>query len=146
MSTIDNTIQTLFAKLEERKAKVASLKSEIAKSWKTNCAYRLVGAAATTNIQTASVEVVEEIATALVMFSEAREKARKRLDRTTTSDMVQGYSVDDWFSDLSKRLASIDIRTEEAQLAQLETRLNQVLSPEERRRIEVELLTRELGE
>jgi 2-phospho-L-lactate guanylyltransferase (CobY/MobA/RfbA family) len=53
--------------------------------------------------------------------------------------------LDDWFNDLNKRLATINIRQEEAELATLEARLNQVLSPEERRRIEVEMLAKELG-
>lgn len=144
MSNIDQTIQTLFAKLGERKARVAALKAELAKSWKTNGTFRLIGATATTNIQTASVETIEECAMQLCMIDHARGAAASRLNRQIQTK-VHGYSTDDWFNDFSKRLATIEIREEERQLEALEQRLNQVLSPEERRRIEVELLAKELG-
>jgi hypothetical protein len=144
MSNIDQTIQSLFTKLGERKAKVSALKAEIARSWKTTCSLRLLGAATPTNLQTASVDVVEETALHLAMMLTARVEASSRLGREI-QPKVQGYSIDDWFSDLNKRLATINIRQEEAELATLEARLNQVLSPEERRRIEVEMLAKELG-
>jgi hypothetical protein len=143
MSNIDQTIQTLFTKLGERKAKVNGLKAQVGKSWKTTGSFRLIGAGTPTNIQTAPVDVVEVVALNLCMLDVARDQASVRLGRPIASK-VQGYSLDDWFSDLDKRLATISIREEEAELATLEARLNQVLSPEERRRIEVEMLAKEL--
>lgn len=140
---IDTKIRELFTKLEARKASVAELRSHVDKSWKTNCTFRLIGASATTNIQTAPREVVEEVATHLQILVTSRVDASRRLN-TTFSENIQGYPVSAWFDDLRKRLAAIDIREQEQQLSQLETRLNQLLSPEERRRIEVELLAREL--
>lgn len=144
MSTIDQTIQSLFAKLAERKAKVTALKGEIAKSWKTNGTFRLFGATSTTNIQTATADTLEEVAAHVVIFANAMAEAATKLSRPD-KQKVQGYTPADWFSDLQKRFAAIDIREEERQLEALEARLNQVLSPEERRRIEVELLAKELG-
>jgi hypothetical protein len=84
------------------------------------------------------------VATQLCILSGAQEQAAARLGQPVTPK-IQGYSADDWFADLKKRLATINLRAEEEQLANLESRLNQVLSPEERRRIEVELLAKELG-
>ena len=144
MSNIDQTIQALFTKLSQRKAKVDELKAQTSKSWKTNGSLRLIGSSTPTNIQTASAETIDEIALHLCMIATARDAASLRLSRPIT-DKVQGYSVDDWFSDLQKRLATINIRSEEQELAALETRLNSVLSPDERRRIEVELLAKELS-
>lgn len=144
MSDIDSTVRQLFAKLDERKKKVAALKTEIGKSWKTNCTLRLMGSTATTNIQTASVEVIEECALHIALICLTKESAVEMLGRPVTSK-ISGYTKEDWVSDFKKRLATIDIREEESQLAALETRLNQVLSPEERRRIEVEILAKELG-
>jgi hypothetical protein len=144
MSTIDQTIQTLFAKLAERKAKVASLKADVAKAWKTTGAFRLIGSTSTTNIQTANVETLEEVATQVIILTDAQDKASAKLSRPS-KQKVQNYTIDDWFNDLQKRLAMIDVREEEKQLEALEQRLNSVLSPEERRRIEVELLAKELG-
>lgn len=142
MSTIDEQIRGLFAKLEVRKAKVAELKATIARSWVTNGTFRLIGASSTTNLQTANVQQIEEIATHLCIFRGARAEAATRL--RPMDDKQQGYTVDQWFEDLAKRLAAIDIREEEKQLEILEQRLNSVLSPEARRQIEVELLLKEV--
>jgi superfamily I DNA and RNA helicase len=144
MAEIDTTIQQLFDKLNQRKAKVAELKAQIAKSWKTTGTFRLIGAASSTNIQTASKDSVGEIAVQLCLLDGAQSTAAVRLGQPVQVK-IQGYAPDDWFADLRKRLATIDLRSEEEQLATLETRLNQVLSPEERRRIEVEMLAKELG-
>lgn len=143
MSTIDQTIQDLFSKLNARKAKVESLRKEIAKTWKTNGSFRLIGAGTPTNIQTASTDTLEEMAAHLCLLDGARDAAAKRLDRTINLK-VQGSTVDEWFEDISKRFATINLREEETLLATLEQRLNQVLSPDERRRIEVEMLAKEI--
>lgn len=142
--SIDTTIQQLFKKLEERKANVADLKEKIAASWVTNGTFRLIGATSTTNIQTASAEVVEEVAGHLLLLANAMNEASVKLSRPG-KQKVQGYTAEQWFTDLKKRLASIEVREAEAELAKLEARLNSVLSPEERRRIEVEMLAKELG-
>jgi hypothetical protein len=144
MSNIDQTIQLLFTKLAERKAKVADLKAQVGKSWKTNGTFRMIGAQATTNLQTASTELVEDIAIQLCTLELGSAQAMTRLGRPVSAK-IQGYTIADWFADLTKRLATIDVRVEEQELAALEARLNQVLSPEERRRIEVEMLAKELG-
>lgn len=144
MSNIDTTIQQLFNKLAERKTKVASLKAEVAKSWKTTGVFRLIGAPSTTNIQTANAETLEEIAAHVIILANALNEASVKLSRPG-KQKVQNYTPEEWFNDLQKRLAMIDVREEEKQLETLEQRLNQVLSPEERRRIEVEMLAKELS-
>jgi hypothetical protein len=144
MAELDQTIQLLFQKLNERKAKVAELKAQIAKSWKTNGTFKMIGATATTNIQTASSFVIEELAVQVCVLSNAQGHAGALLGQPV-SVKIQNYTIEDWFADFKKRLATINLRLEEEQLEILEQRLNQVLSPEERRRIEVELLAKELG-
>lgn len=136
---IDSTIQLLFAKLEARKQAIAALKVNIARSWKTNGSFRLIGAPTPTNIQTAPLDIVEEIASHICLLETARQQVADRLGRPVSKTM-QGNPISDWFDDLNKRIATISVREEERELADLEARLNQVLSPDERRRIEVEML------
>lgn len=141
--SIDAQIEALFNKLEQRKSKINELKANIAKGWVTIGSFKTVGALAPTNIQTASQAVVEEIAAHICMISSAMEQASTHL-QAPMSKKIQGYTVDEWFQDLNKRLSTIQLREEEAAIAQIEQRLNQVLSPEQRRKIEVEMLAREL--
>lgn len=141
---IDQTIRDLFRKLETRKAKISEHKAQMQGSWKTTGAWRRLGTStSTTNIQTANFESIVDIAMEVVMLDNARKEVEQRLG-VQTQNTIQGYSVDVWFADFSKRLATIQVRDEEAELAKLEARLNQVLSPEDRRRIEVELLSKEI--
>lgn len=144
MSNIDKTIQDLFSKLQQRKNKVNELKASIAKNWKTNGTFRLLGASSTTNIQTATAAMINEVAVQLCIITNAQSQAAQRLGQEV-SFKVQGYSADDWFDDFKKRLAVIDLRAEEEHLVILENRLNQVLSPEQRRAMEVELLSKEFA-
>lgn len=143
MTTLDDQIRGLFDKLNARKAKVTELDAVKSQRWKTNGTFRLFGSTSTTNIQTASVETVLEIATQIELSTVAQTTAAEKL-KVASDGKIQGYSADDWYADLQKRIATINLREEEAAIAQLETRLNQVLSPEERRRIEVELLMKEV--
>jgi hypothetical protein len=140
---IDTTIRALFDKLNARKSKVDELKVQIAKSWKTNGSFLQFGATTPTNIQTAGVDTIEDLAVQLCMIEHGKKAAEQRLGRPI-EQKVRGSSIDDWFNDFQKRLATINIREEEKQIELLEQRLNQVLSPEERRRIEVELLLKEI--
>jgi hypothetical protein len=139
MSNLDDKIRGLFDKLNSRKAKVAELEAAIAKGWVTNLAYRMAGANTVVNLNTVPAEGVVDLVADLVLTNQARTEAALLLGMTP-SNKFQGYSFEQWVEDSKKRLAAINIREEKKELEALETRLNSVLSPEERRRIEVEAL------
>lgn len=139
MTTLDDKVRGLFDKLNVRKAKVAELESAIAKSWITNCSYRPIYASAPVNLNTASADIILEVVTDLTIQRNARETAAAALEIPAPTK-IQGYAYDSWVDDCKKRLAAINIREEKKELDDLENRLNMVLSPEERRRIEVEAL------
>jgi hypothetical protein len=143
MTTIDDKIQGLFEKLNVRKTNVADLEAKIAKSWITNGSYRLLNVGAPININTASVETILDVVADLTIQRKAREEASQILELEAPKKF-NGYSYDNWIDDCKKRLAAINIREEKKQLDDLENRLNTVLSPEERRRIEVENLLKAL--
>jgi len=143
MTTLDEQIRGMFAKLNDRKAKLETLKQQSAPKWKTTGTFRQIGATSVTSMQTASKETIIEIATQVELLAGAQESVAKKLGTDATA-LIQGYKLEDWYHDFQKRLATINQRDEEAAIADLEKRLNSVLSPEERRRIEVELLLKEV--
>lgn len=144
---IDEQIASMFAKVNERKATCKELRRQIALNWKTNCSFTVFGGQASmpVHIQTASVEMIEVVATSLCLIIQGRTAAEDQLGVKMSTPNIQGYVADDWFSDLKKRLASINIREEEKALEALEARLNGVLSPEARRQLEVAALAKDLG-
>ena len=139
MSNLDDQLRGLFDKLNARKTKVAELESQISKGWITNLSYRMMGANTSVNLNTVPAEGVVDLVADLIMTRNARESAADTLG-VKASDKIQGYRFDEWVQDCKKRLAAINIREEKKALDDLENRLNTVLSPEERRRIEVERL------
>ena len=145
MDTTDKTVQLLFDKLESRKQEVADLKAEVSKSWKTNGMFPAFGKPVPINIQTASEDTICECAVTLAILERGINDASVLLKRSIPYKNG-GYSTKDWVHDFNKRLATIHIREAEAQLADIEARLNQVLSPEERRRAEIERISRALME
>jgi hypothetical protein len=139
MSTLDDQIRTLFDKLNARKAKVAELESQLAKSWTTNCSYRLLGSTTPVSLGTSTASQVLDVVADLMIQRKAREEAAMLLELDPPKS-YQGYTFNSWVEDSKKRLAGITIREEKKALDELEDRLNTVLSPDERRRIEVERL------
>jgi hypothetical protein len=140
---IDVTIRELFRKLDERKAKVAEVRKATQKGWVTNGTWKVPFTATVINIQTLPEDQLYLVAGHIMMTFTADYNGR-RIVGGPEEKKVQGYDIDEWSADLRKRKAMIEIRSEEAKLAELETRLNSVLSPEDRRRIEVELLAKDL--
>jgi len=140
---IDVTIRELFKRLEERKAKVAEVRKATQKGWVTNGTWKVPFTATVISIQTLPEDQLYLVAGEIVKSSESIRIGLSILGGEPTTK-VQGYELRDWEADLRKRKAMIQIRSEEAKLDELEARLNSVLSPEDRRRIEVELLAKAL--
>jgi hypothetical protein len=55
-----------------------------------------------------------------------------------------GYSVADWEADIKAKILKIQITSEEKKLAALEERLNKIISPELRRKMELDAIKAEL--
>lgn len=145
MSNLDETIQKLFDQLQERKKKVAELQKVTKTSWKTKGVYNVPFSNSAINIQTLSRE---EIPTAigLIFWYDQVQEAGKNLLSGAVFNPDSIHWKNDYAEDCKKRLATIDLKEEEIKLKDLEARLNQVLSPEIRRKMEIEAIAKELGE
>lgn len=56
-----------------------------------------------------------------------------------------GYSYEDWASDIKGRIDKLSIENKKKELEQLEARLNKIVSPELRAKMELEAIEKELG-
>ncbi len=139
---LDRKVREMMNNVRKRTEQLEQTKKTVKQSWKTPCSFWFIGATAPINIQTAGLDTLEEIACHLCLFELARDKASQRINREIKVT-YRNYPIDDWFDDINKRIAKLEISEQESKLEQLTKRLNDVLSPEERRRIEVESLMRE---
>lgn len=128
---------------------VKKQKAEIEKSdrpnWLTNCSYNSNGKVTNIHVES-SVPRLVEIAGFLLSQEEAFQKASDFLEIEPTKFLWDGYTVQEWLTDIKSRISKIQIGAKRKKLELLESRLNAIVSPELRAQLELEAITNELCE
>lgn len=143
--TIDDKITELFKVLGQQQAEVAEAEAATKLSWKTKGSFMLNVVSANVNIQTAPPTLLIEIQAELMMKEAYFGKAAESLGFTYDGKW-DGFSIDDWRSDLIKRAAIININAKKVKLAKLEAQLNLIVSPEKRREMELQAIIASFAE
>lgn len=139
---IDVKVQKLFERLSIKKKEVAALEKPAI--YKTNLSFPFdVNKSERLNIQTATIEQVAHAFAFLIGHVTSFDQALKKLGAEV--EFVWGGSTfDDWEHDMTQRVSRLNITQKKKELADLEKKLNNVVSPEQRRVMEVEELTKAL--
>jgi hypothetical protein len=140
--TIDDKIAQLFDVLTKQQEAVKEAEKETKAPWKTNCAF-LTASINPTNIQTASEVTLVKLHAEMFSIQSQRFRSAEILGCTTTEDWY-GYSYDEWTHDFKKRIAIINLKAKKDNLAALEKRLDAIVSPEQRRALELSNIMKEL--
>lgn len=141
--SIDDKILGLFNVVAKQKEAVAAAELETKKSWITNCSL-VIDDKQPVNIQTASEKVLIKSLSYLIWHEEYVKKAAELLGVDKANVSIDQWSVDDWVADFKKRLAIIQISAKKRKLAELEERLNLIVSPEQRRALELANIMKDL--
>ncbi|NCQ51556.1 hypothetical protein GW796_06625 [archaeon] len=143
---IDQKINEIFDVVSQQKAGVEVAEKESKQSWKTNCSIVLpLGRdKSPLNLQTANEVKVKTIVMGLLKHRDYSAEAEQVLGLAPSKE-YSGFSYDDWIADCKKRIALIGLRTKKDKLAMLELRLNDIVSPEQKRQMELEAITKSLG-
>lgn len=144
VATIDTKIAGLFAVLQSRQQEVALSESTIKAPWKTNCSWQEGTHKVNRNIQTMSVDECVEVGTQIITWQRDSAEAAAMLN-VPAPTKINGSEPSAWFADLSKRITTFIIREQKKELEVLETRLSAIVSPEQRRQMELEAITKSLG-
>lgn len=136
---MDKAVENLFEIVQTRRSKLNAAQNTIVRQWNTNCSIKLPWQPTPTNIQTASEESLVHIKMYLNQYL-----AAKDLLGIDGND-IQGYSNAQWNDDLKKRIAMIGIRQQQKELDEAESKLNTLVSPEQRRKMDLEALSKQLG-
>lgn len=136
-TNIDITIKELLEVIKTKKQELEAIEKESAKQWKSPCAVTVDNN--TVNIKVATIPQLVRIITVVLID---RQFAQQAADILQIKDPLffQAYSHEDWIDDCKKRMAIITRTDKKKQLAQLEERLNSIVSPEQRRQIELEAI------
>jgi hypothetical protein len=141
--TIDQKILDLFNVINKQKQEVEQAELEVKQSWKTKCSIEVDWTSTPINIQTINEQGVHRVHADLLMKHEYYKKSCDILG-CGAEFKWGGYSLEDWQQDLKKRLAVIQVRTKKDNLAELEKRLNSIVSPEQKRQMELDAITSQL--
>lgn len=139
---IDDKITELFKVLTKQQEAVKEAEKETKASWKTNCSF-LTASINPTNIQTAGEATLVKLHAEMSVVQSFRDKSAEILGCKTDGDWW-GYSCEDWTHDFKKRIAIINLKAKKDSLVALEKRLDAIVSPEQRRALELSNIMKEL--
>lgn len=132
MKNQDEKINQLLKVVEKRKEEIAKDEALIQGRWLTNCMYSLEGKPVhlhTVKDETVLMEVLADV----VIYSEALSKSAEILGLANSNNaLIKGYTYYQWESDIKKQLATLQLRSKKAKLAEVEAKLNALVSPEMR--------------
>lgn len=142
----DEAVLELLKKVEQKRAEIK--KAQKRPQYKTNLTigYDPNTTAGRIMIQTVTdTNKLADIYAFLIQKEEALTQAYGELG--LPEDLTyMGYSIDDWKDDLKARAAQLSIDIKKRELDVLDKRVNSLVSPEQRRIMELEALTAELAD
>jgi hypothetical protein len=141
--TTDEKIKELFNSVQERKLSIEKAERPC---WNTSGAfgYSANSAHDRTNVQTLNDQrKIVEMYAFLIDREDKSKKASEELGVDYNFTWL-GFTVDEWKSDFQTRINQITIQEKRKELAEMEARLNLVLSPALKAEMEVDAMTEQL--
>jgi hypothetical protein len=143
LSEKDKVVEQLFAQLQKKKDEIAKTEKP---NWLTNCSFSFNRSGSDRmNIQTVSdIDVLVDALASLVEKEKAYKEAAKTLGHSGTFKW-NGFTVEEWTADFQTRVNKINITVKKKEFADLEARLDKLVSPEKREAMELEALSKLLA-
>ena len=145
MATTDAKVKELFKIVQQKKLAIEKAEKPC---WQTSgtFGYSSNSAHDRTNIQTITdTRKIVDMYSFLIDRQEKSEKAAQELGVSYNFSWL-GFKADEWKSDFQTRINQIMIQEKRKELAELEARLNAIISPELRAEMELEAISAILGE
>lgn len=148
MNKTDDIVMGLIAEIDRRKKAITVADNP---KWVTNCQFHTnPDKPSDSNLIPLHVESnvskLINAAAAMLQAKESYEKAAKQLGVDNAPAFTWlGHSVDDWLHDFKARIGKIQIGKEKEKLKKLEDRLDKLVSPEQKAKLELEAIIAELG-
>lgn len=138
----DKIVLELLKKVEEKKQQIGSAERP---SWVTNCSFGFdPNSNARVNIQV--LRTIEEIVEIHAFLTSKFRAFQLSCDMLILDVQFKwlGFTYEQWIADIKTRLDGLRIKSKRDELAKLEERVNALVSPEQRRAIELEKLIKEI--
>ena len=142
-ASADDATLRLIEEVQKRKAEIQKLSKP---SWITNRSFAYVEG--TPNVINIGVERNTTVLVKIAGFLRQQEAnysaAASELDVEVPAFKWDGFSLQDWLSDIKQAIDKLTIKKKQEKLAVLESRLDAIITPELRRQMELEAITAEL--
>lgn len=132
----DELVLQLIAKVKDKKKEINDAQKP---KWETSCTigYNPENVQDRINIQTTTdLNKLVDLYGFLTMREESSKIAAKNLG-LKISTKYMGYTFEDWKTDIQSRVNQININLKKKELEELEARLDKLVTPEQRREIEL---------
>ncbi len=144
LENIDKKIEELFTVVQMQKQEVEKAEKETKRGWNTNCSFKLYSSTPV-NLMTANEDSIIKACAELLTWKDSMTKALDILG-LKKSFSHDGYTVEQWLEDFQKRVATIHLKEKKDKLKKLEERLTSIVSPEQKRQMELQSIMKDLGE
>ena len=143
-NTKDEVIDKLLQVAKDKRKEIEQAEKP---NWRTNCSFGYrPDTSERTNLQIQTkVDTLVDIMAFLIEKRDGWEKARSILVLPYKQFTWQGFTYDDWYSDIISRINKINIAEKKKELDEIEGRLNKLVSPERREQMELEALQKMLA-
>lgn len=147
MSKTDEAVMQLLVKVEQKKDEIKKLKQK--PTWHTNCSFGYENdpdkSKDRVNIQTRRETDLIDFYAFFLQREEYLTRVGSELGIPVELTHL-GYSIAEWKSDLKTRLGQLSIEQKQKELEELDKRVNKLVSPDQRREMELKALQAILGE
>jgi hypothetical protein len=142
--TRDEIIVDLQQLIAEKKSQISKITNS---TYLTNQSFKETPNSTSTNLNTVTdANSIVDILAVLLQKSNAHTEAASRLGVKAAEFKHQGYTLNEWETDLKTRLNKISISSEKKKLADLESRLAALESPELKAQRELDDIMKLLNE
>jgi hypothetical protein len=141
MNEEDKVIQKLFDKAKQKRAAIDKVKRA---EYKTNQIFSWDDTLRnTSNLNIMSIRELTNVLSKLCCERNNWNEANKLLCINTKFEWCN-HSFEDWLHDIKNKVDNLNIRTKVKELNVLEAKLDKLISPEMKRKLEIEAISKEL--
>ncbi len=143
--TTDEAVMKLLRTVQQKKDEIANASKK--PQWKTNCTIGFNPESATDRINIMTVTNQTKITNLYAFLLEQEEyMQRAAADLGVELNLTyMAYPIEEWKDDLKTRTAQLGLEQKKKDLAVLDKRVNSLVSPDQRREMELQSLQEVLG-
>ncbi len=138
--SVDKAVLELLVKVDKKKKEIA--KAKVRPSWKTSCTFGKDPNSTQDRINIQTVRETRKLVEILAFLNSQQESLKKAAEELGVEfdGNWQNYSINDWKEDLKTRVNQLSVESKQKELDALDERVNRLVSPEQRRVMELTAL------